>query len=926
MHNEHNTRRKSALVILLTGILLALHGSEAVGQLNPSGRIVGTVIDSETGEAVIGANVMIERTTRGAASDIEGKFVIGDVDPGRYAILTSALGYGKKRIADLDVRPGQTVRLSIVLVPEAIQFDVVEVQAKAVTSHEGALLTRQRKAASVSDGISAEQIKRAPDATSVDALKRVTGMSIVDNRFVYVRGTSERYSAARLNGTALASSEPDKKAFAFDLFPSNLIDNVVVSKTFTPDVPGDLSGGLVDMKTIDFPPSLTVRLSIAPSFNSSATGKSFSTYDGGSSDVLALDDGTRQIPDGFPSDLNAQQYSESELQQYGRLLKNVWGTKSKTAPFNGSYSLSIGDGATLLGNNFGFVASFSYRNGFSVSDIERNDYELAGPKFEFKGRQNTFSVLWGGLLNFSYKLSDQHKLTISNVYNRSADDDVVLLQGTDYLRAFDTKSTLLRFVSRSVYSGQLTGEHFFQGLGGVQLEWRAAFSEAVREEPDYRRTSYVRDQGSSDPYRILINVQPDPQNGGRFYSELYDRSRSVGADFTVPFSLLKVKVGALFERKDRDFDSRLLGFIATTRTDLQLYYLDINTIFAPENIGPRGFKISEYSSGTNRYDARQNLSAGYLMLDEPFSVFGQKLRFIGGVRVERSRQQLHSMNFAGTLPINSDLVTTNLLPSVNLTYFLNEVTNLRIAFSQTVNRPEFRELAPFAYYDFSTGTTVYGNPHLKHSLIRNYDLRLETFPDGGEIASVSFFYKDFTNAIEQVVVPGNSLGAERTFANAKAGTNYGVEFELRKSLGFLHEGLSNFSITANYTRIKSDVDISGSALAYARSNRPLQGQSPYSINAGLNYINVSTGTSVSILFNRIGARIVEVATIYDEDVVELPRDIVDFTIAQTVFRNFELKASAKDILAKKQIFAQGDKIARSNSKSSTFSLGLSMKL
>jgi len=178
MHNEHNTRRKSALVILLTGILLALHGSEAVGQLNPSGRIVGTVIDSETGEAVIGANVMIERTTRGAASDIEGKFVIGDVDPGRYAILTSALGYGKKRIADLDVRPGQTVKLSIVLVPEAIQFDVVEVQAKAVTSHEGALLTRQRKAASVSDGISAEQIKRAPDATSVDALKRVTGMSI----------------------------------------------------------------------------------------------------------------------------------------------------------------------------------------------------------------------------------------------------------------------------------------------------------------------------------------------------------------------------------------------------------------------------------------------------------------------------------------------------------------------------------------------------------------------------------------------------------------------------------------------------------------------------------------------------------------------------------------------------------------------------
>jgi outer membrane receptor protein involved in Fe transport len=254
------------------------------------------------------------------------------------------------------------------------------------------------------------------------------------------------------------------------------------------------------------------------------------------------------------------------------------------------------------------------------------------------------------------------------------------------------------------------------------------------------------------------------------------------------------------------------------------------------------------------------------------------------------------------------------------------VTNLRVAFSQTINRPELRELAPFAYYDFSTGTTLYGNPHLKHSLIRNYDVRLETFPDAGEIASVSFFYKDFTDAIEQVVVPGNSLGAERTFANAKAGRNYGVEFELRKSLGFLHESLSDFSLTANYTRIKSNVDITGSALAYARSDRPLQGQSPYSINTGLNYFNAKTGTGASVLYNRSGARIVEVATIYNEDVVELPRDLIDLTVTQTIFGNFELKASAKDILAKRQVFSQGDKIARANSKSSTLSLGLSVKL
>lgn len=916
-----------AWLLLLSSFVPAMDGTatlQAQGKSNT--RIIGSVIDSETGEVVVGANVFLEGTARGAVTDVDGKFLISNIEPGNYTLVISLVSYAKKRIANVQMEESKTIKLDIVLNPETIKLDVVEVEAKAELGFEGALLTKQKKAASISDGITAEQIRRTPDATSSDALRRVTGISVVDNKFIFVRGTSERYSAARLNGATLASTEPDKKAFAFDLFPSNLIDNMVISKTFTPDVPGDFSGGLVEMSTIDFPNALTIRFTATPSYNSRATGKAFSTYSGGALDALGFDDRVRGIPSGFPDDLNARTFSNAELQQYGRMLNNVWGTKSKTAPFNGSYSISIGDGATLLGSNFGFVASLSYRNSFSISDIERNDYELAGPKFEFNGRQSTFSVLWGGLFNLSYKISENHKLSIKNLYNRTADDDVVEHNGIDYLSAFDMRSTMLRFVSRSVYSGTLTGEHFLPTFANLQFEWKAFLSVAQRQEPDYRRTSYVRDVGTNDPFRILINIQPDPKNGGRFYSDLNDRSHGFSSDFTIPVADFKVKFGGVVERKERDFDARLLGFIATGKTDYRLYYLDINHVFAPENIGPNGFKISEYTSGTNQYDANQTLLASYIMADAPFTLLNERFRFVGGVRLEDSHQRLNSMNFAGTLPVHSDLQTTDILPSVNLTYIVDDLTNVRLAYSRTVNRPEFRELAPFAYYDFNTGTTLYGNPHLKRSLIRNYDVRIERFPNPGEILSMSFFYKNFTDAIEQVVVPGNALGAERTFANAQEGENYGFEVEVRKSLEFISQSLADFSVTANYTRIKSNVDLSGSATGYARKNRPLQGQSPYSVNAGLNYVQSEWGTGISLLYNRNGERIVEVATIYDEDVVELPREIIDLTITQAIFDNYELKFSAKDVLGQRQVFSQGEKTARTNTRGSNYSLGLSIKI
>ncbi|HEY4611354.1 MAG TPA: TonB-dependent receptor [Bacteroidota bacterium] len=905
--------------------------SLAVGQTTTDGKIIGYVIDSETSEPIIGANVFLEGTMKGAATDIEGKFTIANVTPGTYTLIISVVSYTKQRIENLTVAEAQMVQLNIVLKPEVIQTQEVVVEAKAVLSYEGALLTQQKKAASISDGISAEQIKRSPDATSSDALKRITGVSIVDNKFVFVRGTPERYSNTMLNGAAVASTEPDKKAFAFDILPSHLIENSVITKSFTPDLPGDFAGGLVRLNTIDFPPALTVRVSAASSFNTQSTFKPFMTYHGGNSDYLGIDDGTRSLPGTFPNNLNGS-FSADDLQQHARTLKNEWGARRRNAPLNNNFSISFGDGVTLLGSNFGFITALTYRSAFENAEIERNEFEASGePRFKYRGDQSTYAVSWGALGNLSYKISDYHKFSIRNTYSRSADDEATEFTGIQYTDiGAEQKHTALRYVSRSIYTGQLTGEHFLPFLNGTQAEWKVFYSASERHEPDYRRLIYFREAGSNDPFNASLGFQANLKNGGRFYSDLNDAARGFAIDLHTPLSSAKVKFGTLVDRKDRDFSSRLIGMIVNGRgngfTDNKLYTLPIDQIFAPENFRRNGFSIDEYQNGTNNYTAGQTVAASYAMVDFPFALWGSEFRLIAGARIEHSKQNVYSRDVSGSNNITVELTDTDVLPSVNVVYSLSQQANIRIAYSQTVNRPELRELAPFAYFDFNTQTSVRGNENLKRSLIRNYDVRFELFPRAGEILSASLFYKSFSNAIEQVVVTGSALGSERTFMNADAARNYGIEIEGRVGLGFLGEVVEDFSIRANYSRITSSVDVVATETTVEKRNRPLQGQSPYMLNLGLSYENPNVGTAVNVLFNRFGRRIVEVATAYEEDVIEQPRSVIDIVVSQPLWERYELKLSLKDLIAQEQLFLQGDKRARANQKGTSYSLGISFKL
>ncbi|BDQ01832.1 TonB-dependent receptor [Ignavibacterium sp.] len=895
------------------------------------GSITGLVLDKETGEAIIGANVLIENSNIGAATDLEGKFRIENVNPGKYNVIVSYISYSKITIKDVEVTAGKSTELKVALTSEAISVDEVVVVDKLDRSYENALINQRKKSNSISDGISSEQIKKSNDASTSDALKRIPGVTLLDNKFIFVRGTSERYSNAQLNNTSLSSTEPEKKSFAFDLLPTNLLSNTIVVKSFTPDISGDFAGGTVQINTVDFPDRLKINLSYSTSYVSNTSFKDFSTYSGGGS-FWGFDNGTRALPSSFPANLGSAGLTRTEINELAKSLNNVWAPETKRAPLNNNFSLSIGDGTTLLGQNFGFVAAFSFRNSYKNSDVERNEFEASGePRFEFKGVQSTYSTMMGGMLNLSYKLSDLHKFSLKNTYSRSSDDEVSVLNGAQYTDAGKEQiQTALRFVERDVLSSQINGEHYFPFLNNLKLDWKTYYSESNRNEPDYRRILYGRDIGTNDPFAAILGFQPNLKNGGRYFSNLFDKTRGASVDLTIPTSYAKYKFGSLYEEKKRDFTSRLISVIINASgngfTDFNLLYLPLNEIFAPENFRRNGFSIEEYQNGSNNYTAKQDVFSTYGMIELPFYFLDQEFNFVGGARLENSLQQINSFDLSGQIPLSNQLKKVDILPSANLIYRISPITNLRLGYSQTVNRPELRELVSFAYFDYATQTSVRGNPNLQRALIRNYDLRFEIFPGVGELISASVFYKSISDAIEKVVVTGSALGSERTFTNSDKAKIYGFELEGRFTLAFLGSYFNNFSLNGNYSWIKSAVTVKGTETTIPREERPLQGQSPYVLNFGLYFTEPTIGTTFGILYNKIGERIVEVATAYEEDVTEQPRDLVDIVISQPFLDNFEVKLGIKDLLSQEHVFTQGNKKSRVNSSNTGISLGLSYKI
>lgn len=913
-------------------IFITLFGENVFSQ-----SIKGKVVDAVNSDVLVGAVIKIAGTTNGAVTDIDGTYSVDDVKPGIYEVKVSFIGYTDKVLNNVEVKPNETLRIDVALQIDGLTTAEIIVETTVTLANEQAMLVEQKNSDKVQDGISEQQIKRAPDAAASDVLKRVTGVSIVNDKYVFVRGTSERYNNTTLNGVLMPSTDPDKKSFSFDLFPSNLLESVVISKTFTPDQPATYSGGLVQINTKDFPDDLTMNLDITSGFNDNTSTKSFKTYNASNKELLFLNlgiDNSRELPSIIPDQqVKNSTFSRDEITSFSRSFSNNWGQTTDKAPMNSGFQLSAGNSFNVGKVPVGFFAAYSYKSGFSNKQVERNEYNTDFSKLiSYEGSSSDASVLWGGLLNFNAMLGKSGKISFKSAYTLSSDDETEYytgyvngLSGSD---AYDRKLYVTRFTQRDLFSAQLFGNHNVSKLGNLFFDWKLSYSESGRQEPDIKTMTYQREMNSQSTFNAAINPNfGNTYAGGRFFSDLKDINQTLGLNFELPvkfhlplinteLSNSKIKFGALLNGTRRNFSARNFGVGYYIGMPFDILAQPIETIFDPNNFDNNKLFYDELTNETDKYNATDNTYSGYAMIDIPVNRF----RFILGARLESNEQNVNTLGIIGN-PVSNNLKNNDILPSINLVYRLGELSNIRAAYSQTISRPEIREIAPFSYVDFVSSTLIYGNSvDLHRTLVRNYDLRYEIYPHAGEIISVSLFYKYIDAPIEEVFIP-TSTNRIKTFENAPNGANnYGIEIEARKNLGFISKLFKDLSINGNLTLVNSNINLEGIATTATTKDRRMQGQSPYMVNLGLFYDNYNFGTSVNLVYNRFGDRISEVGVNGYENIQEAGRDLLDLSISKKITNKLELKFAIRDILNQDQKFIQevsGQELAVKNYKSGT---------
>lgn len=879
---------------LIFSLLFLTLGSSLLAQ---SLRLNGKVMNSKN-EPLAGATISIDGAGKQIQSDVEGMFYI-NLDAGKkYVLRVSFAGYEPKEISDVDVTANQENYLEIVLQDKASLEGVTLKATSRRQENTSALLTFQRSNTALSSGLAADFIRRTPDRNTGEVLKRVSGTSIQDGRFVIVRGLSDRYNSAVINNAQLPSSEPDKKAFSFDVIPASLVDNIIINKTATPELPGEFAGGLVQINTKDVPTRDLLSVGISLGFNTQSVFSDFTSNERNGTDFLGFDDKTRKLPGGFPK--TAQLYRSGTTQQrleWSRLLEHdVYNEVSNKALPTQTYNITWGKSTRFKnGGVLGTILSLQYRNSMLVYDVERKLHEQTGDELVvLNDRQNRYAVNTGVLANFSY-VKGKHKVSFKNLFNQLFEDNYYTRTGfnDDRVQDINFRSSVLN--QRSLYSGQLEGDHQLTA-SGVKLKWNGNFAYNWKTQPDLRTMAYFRAKGTNNPYEY------NDDDTRRFFSNLEDYSYGANGSIAVPFTLGKqkqqFKAGGSTLIRIRDFKSRIFQYqpASPTQFNSSLASLPFDQIFVPANIATTGFVLNDFTNNQDKYFGVSILNGMYGMLDNKI---GNKVRLVWGLRVENFQQ------FLTTKDVTSKRVVVNtekwdFLPSFNFTLSPNTKHSIRVSGSRTVARPEFREIAPFSFYDYEANYGVNGNTNLKRTSILNGDIRYEFYPKGGEAITIGGFYKFFNDPIELRLDPSSVLDRRNYgYSNVDEAYTIGAELEIRKNLDFIAASLTNFSLFTNFTYSYSKVTLATTtAGGQATSvNRPLQGQSPYLVNLGLQYTNTENGWNGSLLYNRVGQRLSLVGNNDFADIYERPRNQLDFQLAKKLMKNrAELKLTWADIL------------------------------
>jgi len=916
------------------------------------GTVSGTVTAPEDGrtQPMPFVNVALKGTTTGATTDLDGKFSF-QADPGQYVLVVSFVGYEPVE-RPISVAAGLTVRADLELKSTAIEMKAVEVVTTRRTDTESAVIMETRNSMQVVNAVSSETISKGQDSDASEVMRRVPGVTLFGNSYVMIRGLSERYSNVQLHDVSAPSMEPDVRSFAFDIIPAGLIDRMVIYKSPAAELPGEFSGGVVKVYTKSIPSQGFLTVSLGTTFREGSSFQDFRQTPRTFLHSLGLNDGYNDLPTGFPRDIRNvdQSLDNGRINEVGRSLRNNWVPETVNSMMDRNLSITNASRFTLWGKEAGNITAINYSNAREVFDVRRSDYnaydlinDRSFPLYDYNDQQYNQRIRTGVLSNFAVRLNNRHSIELKNLFTVFNTTQYVNRTGQDFDFGYLPDNHSFDQVYRGIYSGQLTGKHDFNA-DRTRLTWTGGYGWSYRDQPDFRRfRSDVDDQ--TGERSLFVGVPLSPNYLGRFFSEMRENSQSLNVALEHSLSpdkrfAPKLRTGVYAENRARGFNARNIGYVRASFLlfDENLINGTIDELFRPGNINQTtGIRIAEQSNPSDSYTASNLLMAYYVGGDLP--LVKDKLMLNTGVRAEYNQQRLESALLTGE-PVVVDNPILSILPSANLAYNLTTKQILRISYGRTVNRPEFRELAPFGFYDFNYNLVKKGSDSLRTPTIDNYDLRWEIYPSPNEMISVALFRKEFKDPIETLFVPGGGSGGIKTFTfgNARFARSTGIEVEARKSLRFLGTGklVQNTSVVFNASLIDSEVNLGLEGLGQS-NERPLQGQSPYIVNAGIYYQDPVKGIQLSALYNVIGPRIFIIGFDAYPDIYEMPRNMLDLTATVRLARQFDLKLGVGDVFNQASVLLQdanndgrfdrlNDQIIQSYRPGRTWSMGLAYRL
>lgn len=875
-------------------------------------QVRGTITDKLTKEPLEGATILIQEIAKGAYADEEGKFEISGVPAGSYTIIISYVSYVKDTLRNIGIEKGKVTELNIQMVQEresgVEEISIVEVRSKI---SETSLIADLKQSEQIVSGVSAEQIRRSPDRDAAEVIRRLPGVTLSDGRYAMIRGLNERYNTVLLNGGPAPAAEADTKAFSFDLIPSGLINRMMIVKTASSDYPGEMAGGMVKVETQAMPESNIWQAGFSLGARQYTTLEKFSTYPGSASDLLGFDIGYRAIPTIFPAHLNEVK-DNNALATISQALPVSWAVQNQTALPDPRIALSFTRKVQFSKVLFGTTQGLTYSLTHIQNTIDRYNYnafntvtQKSDTIYQYRDDQFTRNSRVGLMSNYALLFPSGHKIEWRNLLNQSGTMLTILRSGRNLEEGSSVRNYSLGWQQRGLFTSQLNGVHPVV-KNRMDATWQLGYAYTGLQEPDLKRVRTIRalNAAESIPYQVVLPPTASTLDAARFFSKSQEQIVSGIAQAEYKFGNnpeerpVRLRAGISTEMKTRSFQARWMSYKRANSSSFnyELLQQPVEVLFRPENINPiTGLVLTEGTNPSDAYEASNQNIAGFVNASIPVWYW---LTVQGGLRTEYNRQQLSSSDYNST-PVEVDNPLLFWLPSATATVKVSEKVLLRGAYGITVNRPEFRELAPFAYYDFAFNNVLYGNPDLKTPIIQNADMRVEFYPTPDEYVHFGFFQKDFKNPIEQFFVPGTGSGGTRnfTFNNADVANTMGVEAELRKSFRKMTSlpVLKQMGCLLNASLIQSEVDL-GAASRGQLQVRPMQGQAPYVFNAGLIYTGDSSGLGVSLQYNVYGRRLFAVGTFGTPDIYEMPRHMLDLTVSKTLSRRVDMRLSVQDIL------------------------------